>query len=55
MLRRLASSLEADPRANQKESKDALLLQGRIASWLVRSKETITSLRDVDLRFVSIR
>jgi hypothetical protein len=37
----------------QKESKDALLLQGRIASWLVRSKETVTSPRDVEFKVLS--
>jgi hypothetical protein len=52
MLRRLAAELRARILGQiQKESKDALLLQGRIASWLVRSKETITSLRAWNLRF----
>ena len=54
MLRRLASELRARTLGQiQKESKDALLLQGRIASWLVRSKETITSLRDVEFKVLS--
>ena len=54
MLRRLAAELRARTLGQiQKESKDALLLQGRIASWLVRSKETITSLRDVEFKVLS--
>lgn len=54
MLRRLAAELRARTLGQiQKESKDALLLQGRIASWLVRSKETITSLRDVEFNVLS--
>ena len=54
MLRRLAAELRARILGQiQKESKDALLLQGRIASWLVRSKETITSLRDVEFKVLS--
>jgi hypothetical protein len=51
MLRQLAAELRARTLGQiQKESKDALLLQGRIASWLARSKETITSLRDVEFK-----
>ena len=54
MLRRLAAELRARTLGQiQKESRDALLLQGRIASWLVRSKETITSLRDVEFKVLS--
>jgi hypothetical protein len=54
MLRRLAAELRARTLGQiQKESKDALLLQGQIASWLVRSKETITSLRDVEFKVLS--
>ena len=54
MLRRFAAELRARTLGQiQKESKDALLLQGRIASWLVRSKETVTSLRDVEFKVLS--
>ena len=54
MLRRLAAELRARTLGQiQQESRDALLLQGRIASWLVRAKETIASLRDVEFKVFS--
>jgi hypothetical protein len=54
MLKSLACELKAWVFGKiQKDSKDALLLQGRIASWLMRAKETITSLQDVEFRVFS--
>lgn len=37
----------------QKDCRDALLLQGRIASWNVRAKEKISSLADVEFKVCS--
>lgn len=54
MLRRLATQLKARALGQiQKDSRDTLLLQGRIASWHVRAKETITSLHDVEFKVFS--
>ena len=54
MLKRLAAELKARALGQiQKDSRDALLLQGRIASWLVRAKETVTSLQDVEFKVFS--
>src|SRR5260370_15862533 len=54
MLRRLAAELRARTLGQiYEQSKDDLLLQGRIASWLVRSKQTITYLRDVEFKVLS--
>jgi hypothetical protein len=54
MLKRLATQLKARALGQiQKDSRDALLLQGRIASWHVRAKETIASLHDVEFKVFS--
>jgi hypothetical protein len=54
MLNGLASELKSRVLGPiQKDSKDILLLQGRIASWLVRAKETIASLQDVEFKVFS--
>jgi hypothetical protein len=54
MLRRLAAKLKARTLGQiQKDSRDTLLLQGRMASWLVRAKETVTSLQDVEFKVFS--
>lgn len=54
MLRRLAAQLKDRALGKiQKDARDALLLQGRIASWLVRAKEKITSLQDVEFKVFS--
>jgi hypothetical protein len=54
MLNRLASELKARALGQlQKDSRDALLLQGRIASWVVRARETVTSLHDVEFKVLS--
>jgi hypothetical protein len=54
MLKRLAARVKALAlREIHQESRNALLLQGRIASWLVREKTSITSLRDVEFRVFS--
>ena len=54
MLKRLAAKLKARVVGQiQKDAKDTLLLQGRIASWLVRAKQTITSLQDVEFKVFS--
>lgn len=54
MLRRLAAELKARALGQiQKDARDTLLLQGRIASWLVRAKETIPSLQDAEFKVFS--
>ena len=54
MLKRLAAELKARALGQiQKDSRDSLLLQGRIASWMVRAKETINSLPDVEFKVFS--
>jgi hypothetical protein len=54
MLKRLAAKFKASALGQiQKDSRDALLLQGRIASWLVRAKESVTSLQDVEFKVFS--
>jgi hypothetical protein len=54
MLKRLAAKFKARALGQvQKDSRDALLLQGRIASWLVRTKESIVSLQDAEFKVFS--
>ncbi|MGB6384126.1 MAG: hypothetical protein WBF25_02790 [Terriglobales bacterium] len=54
MLKHFAAKLKAQALGQlQKDSRDTLLLQGRIASWLVRAKESITSLQDVEFKVFS--
>jgi hypothetical protein len=54
MLKRLATKVKALAlRQIHQDSRNTLLLQGRIASWLVREKTSITSLRDVEFSVFS--
>jgi hypothetical protein len=54
MLKRLFSKVQALTLGRTREdSRNTLLLQGRIASWLVREKTTIASLQDVEFKVFS--